>query len=217
MSIAVTAEAVAESLSRIRRRPFAVRIEGIGALGTRKHHAIVARVQPTPALIELQAEHERILQRLGLPPDGRKFTPHITLARLRSGNARDIAEYLTLRGGFFAKPVSGRPVRAFLLARFGRRRALHRRGSLRPRRSRTLAPLSRRRGALTMAEKLAQQRAPPRSRACPDGAKGPGRDAIEREFTFADFSRRLLVHDARGAGGGEDGPPSRMVERLQAR
>jgi 2'-5' RNA ligase len=42
------------------------------------------------------------MQRIGLPPEGRKYTPHVTLARLRGGNARDIAEYLTLRGGFVA-------------------------------------------------------------------------------------------------------------------
>jgi len=99
-----TAEEVADSLLRVRRAAFPLRISGIGALGSRKHHAIVARVEPSAPLVELQAEHERILQRLGLEPDGRKFTPHVTLARLRSGNARDIAEYLTLRGGFFAAP-----------------------------------------------------------------------------------------------------------------
>jgi 2'-5' RNA ligase len=62
--------------------------------------------------MELQAEHERILQRVGLAAEGRKYTPHVTLARLRSGNPRDIAEYLTLRGGFFADAF---PVDRFVL------------------------------------------------------------------------------------------------------
>jgi 2'-5' RNA ligase len=63
-------------------------------------------------LTELQAEHERILQRIGMPPEGRKFTPHVTLARLRNVRERDIAEYLTLRGGFHAGPFV---VRRFVL------------------------------------------------------------------------------------------------------
>ena len=33
--------------------------------------------------MELQAEHERLMQRVGLEPEGRKYTPHVTLARLR--------------------------------------------------------------------------------------------------------------------------------------
>jgi 2'-5' RNA ligase len=100
------AEDVAESLDRVRRPVFSLRLTGVSALGTKRPHAIVAMAEPTAALIELQAEHERILQRIGLPPEGRKYTPHVTLARLRHGHPRDIAEYLTLRGGFFAQPFA---------------------------------------------------------------------------------------------------------------
>ena len=101
----IAAEAIAEALARVRRVAFSLRIAGIGTLGTRKPHAIVARVEPSVPLTELQAEHERLMQRIGLPPEGRKYTPHITLARLRHANARDIADYLGLRGGFSTGPV----------------------------------------------------------------------------------------------------------------
>ncbi len=101
----IAAEAIAEALARVRRVAFSLRITGVGTLGTRKPHAIVARVEPSPPLTELQAEHERLMQRIGLPPEGRKYTPHITLARLRHANTRDIADYLTLRGGFSTGPV----------------------------------------------------------------------------------------------------------------
>jgi 2'-5' RNA ligase len=72
----------------------------------------VARVAPSRALIELQAEHERLIQRLGLPAEPRKFSPHVTLARLRGVSNREVADYLTLRGGFSTAPF---PVRAFNL------------------------------------------------------------------------------------------------------
>ena len=108
----VVAKDVAEGLARVRRAPFPLRFSGLGALGKRKQHSVVAQVEPSSPLLELQAEHERILKRIGLPAEGRKFTPHVTLARLRSGKSRDIAEYLTLRGGFFAEPF---PVDRFVL------------------------------------------------------------------------------------------------------
>ena len=95
---------IADALSSVRRTGFPLRFDGLAAFGTKKPHAIVARVSPSRPLAELQAEHERILQRLGLPPDGRKFIPHVTLARLRGATSRDIAEYLSMRGGFAAGP-----------------------------------------------------------------------------------------------------------------
>ena len=54
---------------------------------------------PDPALVELQAEHERRLRRIGLEPETRKFTPHVTLARLRGVKPRAVADYLAARGG----------------------------------------------------------------------------------------------------------------------
>jgi 2'-5' RNA ligase len=60
----------------------------------------------------MQAEQERIAQRLGLPPDQRKFTPHVTLARLRGTSPRQVADYLAMRGGFRAGPF---PVVRFVL------------------------------------------------------------------------------------------------------
>ncbi|MBE2216512.1 MAG: RNA 2',3'-cyclic phosphodiesterase, partial [Opitutaceae bacterium] len=59
---------------------------------------------------ELQAEHERLMQRLGLDPEGRKFTPHVTLARLHDASSQDVADYLSVRGYF--------PSKSFLASRF---------------------------------------------------------------------------------------------------
>jgi 2'-5' RNA ligase len=100
------AEEIADALARVRRTGFSLRLDGVGSLGTKKPHAIVARFAASQQLIELQAEHERLLQRIGLPPDPRKFTPHVTLARLKGATTRDIAEYLSARGGFAAGPFT---------------------------------------------------------------------------------------------------------------
>lgn len=95
-----TADEIADALARIERRAPPVRIDGLASFGGGKPHSVFARVDPAPALIDLQAEQERILQRLGLPPEGRKYAPHVTLARLRGVGAGDVARWLTLRGGF---------------------------------------------------------------------------------------------------------------------
>ncbi len=107
-----TADEVVDQLSRVRRPSFAVALEGLDSFGSRKPHAIIARATSSPGLGELQAEHERIMQRIGLPPEPRKFMPHVTLARLRGTSVRDVAEYLSLRGGF---TTSAFPVDRFVL------------------------------------------------------------------------------------------------------
>jgi 2'-5' RNA ligase len=106
------ADEVAAELARVRREPFTLRLGPVGTLGTRRPHAIVVRAEPNPALIELQAEHERIMQRIGLVAETRKYTPHVTLARLRGASGHDIATYLSLRGGLLSEPF---PVERFVL------------------------------------------------------------------------------------------------------
>lgn len=93
-----TARAVAESLEDIRRDSFKVTLGGLDAFGGDRPRAIVARVNPTPPLAELQAEQERLVRRVGMPPEPRKFTPHVTLARLRGAPGVAVAAYLGERG-----------------------------------------------------------------------------------------------------------------------
>ena len=92
---------IASLLDGVKRRSFEVRFGGLAAFGGRKPRAIVVGVEPIQPLVELQAELERLMQRLGLEPEGRKFTPHVTLARLRDVSSRDVAEYLSTRGPLF--------------------------------------------------------------------------------------------------------------------
>ncbi len=107
-----TADQVAQSLAGVRRPSFELQMEGLGAFGSRKPHALFAGVKNVPALKELQAEQERIVQRIGLEPERRKFTPHVTLARLKGASEADVAHYLALRGDFKTAPF---PVGRFVL------------------------------------------------------------------------------------------------------
>ena len=106
------AEDIAETLADVSRAGFELSIDGLMAFGSKKPHSIVAHVRPSRELAELQAEHERRMQRIGLPAEQRKFIPHVTLARLRGTSSRDVADYLSPRGGFVTRPF---PVDRFLL------------------------------------------------------------------------------------------------------
>src|SRR5262252_6785240 len=78
------AHEVASLLGRVRRGALHLHFDAISSFGGRRPRAVVASLAQTPALMELQAEHERLMQRVGLEPEGRKYTPHVTLARLRN-------------------------------------------------------------------------------------------------------------------------------------
>ncbi|KQW19557.1 2'-5' RNA ligase [Afipia sp. Root123D2] len=104
------ANEIASTLFRINRKPFEVALQGLSSFGGKKPRAVVAAVLPSRPLMELQAELERLMQRFGLDPEGRKFIPHVTLARLRDASNQDVADYLSVRGYF--------PTRTFMASRF---------------------------------------------------------------------------------------------------
>ena len=106
------AQEVALMLGRVRRGAFDLHLEGLTSFGGRRPRAVVANVAPAPALLEVQAEHERLMQRIGLEPEGRKYTPHVTLARLRDSSSLDVAEYLSSRGFF---RTAAFPIERFVL------------------------------------------------------------------------------------------------------
>lgn len=91
---------------------FPIRLTHLGTFGGDKPRALYAGVEPSEALNRLQAAHERMLQRSGLPPDGRKFVPHVSLARLRGTAAGEVARYIAEAGRF--EPLSF-PVARFVL------------------------------------------------------------------------------------------------------
>ena len=96
---------VASLLEGVRRMSFELRFEGLNSFGGRKPRAVVATVAPTQQLFELQAEHERLMRRVGLEPEGRKYTPHVTLARLRDSSSHEVADYLATRQPFRSTPI----------------------------------------------------------------------------------------------------------------
>ena len=106
----ILAHEIASMLGKIRRGTFELRLDGLISFGGRKPRAVVASIAPAQPVVELQAEHERLLVRVGLEPVGRKYTPHVTLARLRDSTSRDVADYLSMHAAYRSM--------AFALSRF---------------------------------------------------------------------------------------------------
>jgi len=93
-------------LADIRKPAFDLHFEGLNAFGGNKPRSVYAAVAAEAALSDLQAEQERLMRRIGLEPETRKFTPHVTLARLRQASSLDVADYLSARGYFRTAPFT---------------------------------------------------------------------------------------------------------------
>jgi 2'-5' RNA ligase len=71
-----------------------IRLTHLGVFGGNRPRALYAGVENNEGLNRLQAAQERALQQIGLPPDSRKFMPHVTLARLKGTSAQDMAQFM---------------------------------------------------------------------------------------------------------------------------
>ena len=97
------AQEIAWLLGKVRRRDFELRLDGLHR-SAGKPRAVVATSRRSQSVMELQAEHERLMQRVGLEPEGRKYTPHVTLGAAARLSSFEVAEYLSARGAFRSPP-----------------------------------------------------------------------------------------------------------------
>jgi 2'-5' RNA ligase len=100
-----TARDITLALSEIAAAPFELRLNGLGSFGG-KPRAIFAGIAPSEGLGALRRANERAAREAGLPPEGRNYKPHVTLARLRGARADAVAAYLERQGGVGAEPFS---------------------------------------------------------------------------------------------------------------
>ena len=93
-----------DALSMLRPPAFMLEITGVGEFGGKMPRALWAGVRGDGALEHLQRKIETQLQRLGLPAEERKFSPHVTLARLKSAPQAKVIEFLTHHALFASGP-----------------------------------------------------------------------------------------------------------------
>lgn len=102
---------VDEALSRVRARRFSLQIAGTGVFGD-KPRSLWAGIERSSELVKLRDKIEQALIRVGLPPEQRKFAPHVTLARLRDPPLEKLRDFLATHARFRADPL---PVEGFSL------------------------------------------------------------------------------------------------------
>jgi RNA 2',3'-cyclic 3'-phosphodiesterase len=92
--------------------PFDVRLGKLGRFGTRGNPRVVwVDVEgDTGALLRLQERVERELAQLRYPPENRKFSPHLTLARIPPERAREVADALEAALAGTTAPTATIPV-----------------------------------------------------------------------------------------------------------
>lgn len=115
-------EDVAEALAGVDFDPFDLSLEGVGHFETaRKPHTLWAGVAPSRPLQRLHGSVDMALQRAGLPPEGRKYQPHVTLARLKDTPPGRVSEFLAANATLRTEPfrVDGFTLYSSFLSRSG--------------------------------------------------------------------------------------------------
>ena len=94
------------ALSRLRARPFVLQLSGTGVFGNgTMPRSLWVGVERSLPLAALRDKIEQALVRTGLPPEPRKFSPHVTLARLKHPAPDRIAAFLAASAQFRAEPL----------------------------------------------------------------------------------------------------------------
>jgi 2'-5' RNA ligase len=92
------AAAIDDALAGIAAPAFSLQLHAVGQFGEGRRarsHALWAGVRPNPALEHLQRKVDTAIRRVGTAPDAHKFTPHVTVARMRQPEPGKVVEWLT--------------------------------------------------------------------------------------------------------------------------
>lgn len=105
------ANEVADALTLVPGVPFDLRLKGIGHFPPKGDPRVIwTGIERQPELIALKRRIDRALQQAGIERDPKRYTPHVTLARLRHPPTQaGLATYL-MRHSLFQSPsfpVSG--------------------------------------------------------------------------------------------------------------
>lgn len=109
------AEDIDAALAAITAPAFDLAISGIGSFQSRRRvRSIWVGLQRSEPLARLQGKVESAVVRAGFEPEGRKFKPHVTLARLKNTPVGRVGAYMETHDTLAMAPF---PVTAFTLMR----------------------------------------------------------------------------------------------------
>ncbi|MFZ6761534.1 RNA 2',3'-cyclic phosphodiesterase [Pseudoroseomonas sp. WGS1072] len=117
------ADEVDEALAGIRARPFDLQLGGVDLFEKAgRLLSLHVKAERNEALLHLQSKVETALQRAGLPPERRRFAPHVTLARTEKAAPDKLIAFVQAHNLFRPEPV---PIDHFCLfsSRLGKEQA----------------------------------------------------------------------------------------------
>src|SRR6185312_10851398 len=94
------------TLVGLRVPAFTLELAGVGEFGGKIPRALWAGVRPNEALMHLQRKIETALQRIGLPAEERKFSPHVTLARMKGAPRDKVIAFLAHHALYASEPFA---------------------------------------------------------------------------------------------------------------
>ena len=106
------AQAIDDALASIRNPRFTLELKGVGEFGGRNPRALWAGVRDGAPVEHLQRKIESAVQRVGIAPEERRFSPHITLARLKGAPRDRIITFLASHALYASGPFE---VNSFIL------------------------------------------------------------------------------------------------------
>ncbi|MDJ0277978.1 RNA 2',3'-cyclic phosphodiesterase [Sphingomonas sp. 2R-10] len=99
------AEDIALALQSIHAPAIDLALSGVGRFDTgRRGRALWAGVAPHDAVAALHRKVDHALVRIGLPPEGRAYLPHVTLARLNAASG-PTEEFLRIHAALTLPPM----------------------------------------------------------------------------------------------------------------
>jgi 2'-5' RNA ligase len=100
------ADEVDEALSAIRGKPFALSLAGLDIFEKAgRITSLHVKVERSDRLLHLQSKVETALQRAGLPPERRRYAPHVTLARTERAAPDKLISFVQAHNLFRPEPV----------------------------------------------------------------------------------------------------------------
>ncbi|MFP4680271.1 MAG: RNA 2',3'-cyclic phosphodiesterase [Chitinispirillaceae bacterium] len=100
-----TAEKIECALNLIETPSFPIELKGVGFFPPRKIPRVLwCGIAPNEELLKLQAKVERTLTNIGITPEGRKYSPHITIAKLNRSPSEKLAQFISSNALFHTEP-----------------------------------------------------------------------------------------------------------------
>lgn len=105
---------IKKSLSEITEPAFSIRLNGVGCFPPKKNPRVLwVGMEKCDELVSLATSVEsNLVEKCGIEPEGRSFSPHITIARFRETRPRGVADFLERHSSFQSDLF---PVEAFHL------------------------------------------------------------------------------------------------------